>query len=95
MRHCQVASQYVRTGLGMYKDPMVANLLHLHKVFQAPTLFPALRAAIALNCSIMRESRFDRKHYFYWDQPGGYQITQFYRTNLPSNLYCYRSHRMG
>ena len=37
-----------------------------------------MRAAIALNCSVQRVSRFDRKHYFYHDQPAGYQITQYY-----------------
>ncbi|KAF8470229.1 GatB/GatE catalytic domain-containing protein [Kalaharituber pfeilii] len=47
-------------------------------LFQPSTLLPALRAAIALNCEIQSESRFDRKHYFYPDQPSGYQITQFY-----------------
>ncbi|KAJ5888035.1 hypothetical protein N7495_008076 [Penicillium taxi] len=46
--------------------------------FQAATLLPALRAAIALNCEIQTVSRFDRKHYFYQDQPAGYQITQYY-----------------
>lgn len=46
--------------------------------FQTATLIPAIRAALALNCEIQRESRFDRKHYFHWDQPSGYQITQFY-----------------
>ncbi|KAK2757367.1 hypothetical protein FQN54_004882 [Arachnomyces sp. PD_36] len=46
--------------------------------FQTATLLPALRAAIALNCDIQRVSRFDRKHYFYQDQPAGYQITQYY-----------------
>ncbi|KAL1991346.1 hypothetical protein VTN49DRAFT_5338 [Thermomyces lanuginosus] len=46
--------------------------------FQAATLIPAIRAAIALNCEIQPVSRFDRKHYFYQDQPAGYQITQYY-----------------
>lgn len=46
--------------------------------FQKETLIPALRAALALNCDIQKTSRFDRKHYFHWDQPSGYQITQYY-----------------
>ncbi|KAH8668984.1 GatB/GatE catalytic domain-containing protein [Xylariales sp. PMI_506] len=47
-------------------------------IFQKETLIPALRAALALNCDIQSISKFDRKHYFHWDQPSGYQITQFY-----------------
>ncbi|KAJ4209184.1 hypothetical protein NW767_001093 [Fusarium falciforme] len=47
-------------------------------LFQKETLIPALRAALALNCDIQKLSRFDRKHYFWWDQPSGYQITQYY-----------------
>ncbi|KAL1634815.1 hypothetical protein SLS58_010558 [Diplodia intermedia] len=46
--------------------------------FQPETLLPALRAAIALGCDIQPKSSFDRKHYFYQDQPQGYQITQYY-----------------
>lgn len=41
-------------------------------------MIPALRAAIALGCQIQHISRFDRKHYFYHDQPAGYQLTQYY-----------------
>ncbi|KAI0104742.1 GatB/GatE catalytic domain-containing protein [Nemania sp. FL0031] len=47
-------------------------------IFQKETLLPALRAALALDCEVQPVSRFDRKHYFHWDQPSGYQITQFY-----------------
>ncbi|KAG8529056.1 uncharacterized protein KY384_005691 [Bacidia gigantensis] len=47
-------------------------------IFQKATLIPAIRAALAFNCAIQHESTFDRKHYFYHDQPAGYQITQYY-----------------
>ncbi|GAV52158.1 hypothetical protein ZYGR_0AG01490 [Zygosaccharomyces rouxii] len=38
----------------------------------------ATKLAIALNCQINLDSQFDRKHYFYGDQPLGYQITQHF-----------------
>ena len=48
-------------------------------IFQKGTVLPAIRAALALGCQIQRRSQFDRKHYFYPDQPAGYQITQYYK----------------
>ncbi|KAL8674298.1 MAG: hypothetical protein Q9168_001291 [Polycauliona sp. 1 TL-2023] len=47
--------------------------------FQKAVVIPAIRAALALGCRIQNRSQFDRKHYFYADQPAGYQITQYYQ----------------
>ncbi|HET7579999.1 MAG TPA: Asp-tRNA(Asn)/Glu-tRNA(Gln) amidotransferase subunit GatB [Bacillales bacterium] len=37
----------------------------------------AMRAAMALNCEIATDTKFDRKNYFYPDNPKAYQISQF------------------
>ncbi|KAH3902583.1 probable Glutamyl-tRNA(Gln) amidotransferase subunit B, mitochondrial [Saccharomycodes ludwigii] len=47
-------------------------------VLNTQVILYALKLAYALKSDINHESTFDRKHYFYGDQPLGYQITQHY-----------------
>ena len=48
-------------------------------IFNGQVLEYAVKAGLALNCEIERQTRFDRKNYFYPDLPKAYQISQLYR----------------
>lgn len=37
----------------------------------------AMKAAMALNCEVATDTKFDRKNYFYPDNPAAYQISQY------------------
>lgn len=49
-------------------------------------IYSALKAALKLNCKINKVMHFDRKNYFYPDNPKNYQITQN-RTPIGTNGY--------
>ncbi len=46
-------------------------------VLNEQALALGVRAALALNCRVPAESKFDRKNYFYPDSPKAYQISQY------------------
>ena len=57
----------------------------------------AMAVGIATNCSITQYCKFDRKNYFYPDNPQNYQISQLYLPiwkRMPEN-WCMTSGRMS
>src|SRR5438270_8662790 len=57
--------------------PVCLGLPGALPVLSREALELAVRAALALNCSVRPVSRFARKNYFYPDLPKGYQISQY------------------
>jgi aspartyl-tRNA(Asn)/glutamyl-tRNA(Gln) amidotransferase subunit B len=58
-------------------DPVVLGLPGTLPVFNRHALELALQLGVATGSKIRARSRFARKHYFYPDQPKGYQISQY------------------
>jgi aspartyl-tRNA(Asn)/glutamyl-tRNA(Gln) amidotransferase subunit B len=58
-------------------SPVVLGLPGSLPVLNEAAVAMAVRAALALNCTVIPKSVFARKNYFYPDLPKGYQISQF------------------
>ncbi|MFO0783261.1 MAG: Asp-tRNA(Asn)/Glu-tRNA(Gln) amidotransferase subunit GatB [Phycisphaerales bacterium] len=58
-------------------DPVVAALPGALPVMNRRAVEMAMMVGLALNCTIARFSKWDRKNYYYPDLPKGYQISQY------------------
>ena len=58
--------------------PVCAGMPGALPVLNREVVEYALRLGLALDCSITRRCKFDRKNYFYPDLPKAYQISQLY-----------------
>ncbi len=57
--------------------PICLGLPGVLPVLNEKFLQYAMRAALALNCTVANFLKFDRKHYYYPDLPKNYQISQY------------------
>lgn len=74
---CGCSSEYDEQGINLHTCPICLGHPGALPKLNKKVVNYALKAALALNCKINKESGFDRKNYFYPDAPKNYQITQF------------------
>jgi aspartyl-tRNA(Asn)/glutamyl-tRNA(Gln) amidotransferase subunit B len=74
---CGCSTDYRSDGPNTHVCPVCLGLPGAMPVINKRAIEYAMRVAKALNCSVLAESEFSRKNYFYPDLDKAYQITQY------------------
>ena len=77
---CSCSADYDNSDANTHTCPICLGHPGVLPKLNEKVLDYAIKGALALNCEINKESKFDRKNYFYPDTPKNYQITQFDKT---------------
>ena len=74
---CGCSTDYRSDGPNTHVCPVCLGLPGAMPVLNKRSIEYAIRVASALNCTVLEESEFSRKNYFYPDLDKAYQITQY------------------
>jgi aspartyl-tRNA(Asn)/glutamyl-tRNA(Gln) amidotransferase subunit B len=74
---CGCSTDYRSDGPNTHVCPVCLGLPGAMPVLNKRSIEYAMRVAKALNCTVLDESEFSRKNYFYPDLDKAYQITQY------------------